>query len=102
MVDDFLSVGIYDSRGCCGICVDKICIRICGVIRSFKVTVTKRCLDGIKRWNTPAVSFQFPAAFLICRLDRSLYLCDSLFIALWYDQTDTVLRSPSVDCLRLP
>ena len=42
---DRLSVYIHDARGSCAVCIDEVAVFVSLIVRSFKVAVTKRCLD---------------------------------------------------------
>ena len=72
------------------------------IIRSLQITVTEGCLDGGEGRNGLAVALQLALTFLIGCLNGCLDLCDRSGIGLRNDERHAVLRSATVDTLRIP
>nr|DAU24936.1 MAG TPA: hypothetical protein [Caudoviricetes sp.] len=100
--EDRIAVCIYDARSRGRIGIYKVAASVSRVIRSFKISVTKRSLKYGKSWYRLAVALELCFPFTVCSLDSSFNLCDSLGVRFWDDQADTVLRSATVDGFRFP
>ena len=94
---DRLSVCIHDTRSSSTIRVDEVASLVSLIIRSFKITITKRCLKYRECRYGLAVAFKLGLTFLICCLDSCLDFLNSSGIRLWNDEGDTVLRCSTID-----
>ena len=77
--------------------VDEVASLVSLIIRSFKITITKRCLKYRECRYGLAVAFKLGLTFLICCLDSCLDFLNSSGIRLWNDEGDTVLRCSTID-----
>lgn len=93
---------IYDARSRGRIGIYKVAASVCRVVRSFKISVTKRSLKYGKCRYRLAVALELCFPFTVCSFDSRFNLSDSLGVGFWDDQADTVLRSATVDGFRFP
>lgn len=94
---DRLSVCIHDTRSSSTIRVDEVASLVSFIIRSFKITITKRCLKYRECRYGLAVAFKLGLTVLICCLDSCLDFLNSSGIRLRNDEGDTVLRCSTID-----
>ena len=76
--EDRIAVCIYDTRcrGC--ICIHKEAASVCRIVRSFKISVTKRRLKYRKSRYGFTIALELCFTFTVCSLDSSFNLCNSL------------------------
>ena len=88
--EDRIAVCIYDTRcrGC--ICIHKEAASVCRIVRSFKISVTKRRLKYRKSRYGFTIALELCFTFTVCSLDSSFNLCNSLYVASVGDQQDSI------------
>nr|DAL12279.1 MAG TPA_asm: hypothetical protein [Caudoviricetes sp.] len=99
---DRIAVCIHDARSRSGVGIYKVAASVCRIIRSLKVSVTKRSLKYGKRRYGLAVALELGFAFTVGCFDSRFNLSDSLGVRLRDNQADTVLRSAAVDGFWFP
>lgn len=84
--NDWITVGIYDTRCCTGIGIDEVAVFVVCIIRSFQITITKWCFQCRKCRYRFTGAFQLVLAFVIGSLNSIVDFLDGLEVRLRNDE----------------
>ena len=97
---DRITVCVHNAGSSSGVGVNEV--GVSGIVRSLQIAITKRGLQNGEFRDSLAVTLELGFAFLIGCFDSGLNLGNGAGVALRDNQADAVLRSATVDGLRLP
>jgi hypothetical protein len=77
-----LTVSINDARGRAVVGIYKICVGVNGIIRTFRIAITKRCLKGCKRRYAATIAFELAFTLVVGCFYCSFNFLDGLRVGL--------------------